>query len=498
LAYRVLELPAAAEPFDLEAYRASLPKPDENRAGELINRACRSVVEVEKEAGKAIGFPARRVPPKRLDGGGQEIPPQPDRFTYMIYVENAVHVGLPAEVPEFERWLDRVFAGEWFQQVSESARLPLGVVASPQQVYSSGSFQIAELGTGLHDIRGLLFCRTLQLQQRGDQAGALDQIGLMLALSRHVRHHAIWFMMFHGIQLERDALAALEGWLRGGPDAALVRKALAKLQAHERAVPPVTEAIQAEYLHARERLDDPLSAFDQALGHWNRPGQRSAEGQIQMLAWSHVLPWERLRMRRLLDALYAGRLHGAQESPPDARLWVSSPPDWKSAAGSEGAQAEERHVIFEFKLHSWLQVFAPQYPAGVLYPATLSRSRVAAAQLQVALVLYQLDHGKPAEGLADLVPEFLQSLPTDPFTGASFHYRVSAGEKLIWRHAATDDERRYREIPAGEGVLWSPGPDGKDNGGTAQGLDPRDGFRYEPSRYVDLIFLAPRVAKGNP
>ena len=46
------------------------------------------------------------------------------------------------------------------------------------------------------------------------------------------------------------------------------------------------------------------------------------------------------------------------------------------------------------------------------------------AFLAVALTRYQLDHGIPPAKLADLVPAYIDALPTDPLYVAPFHYEL--------------------------------------------------------------------------
>src|SRR5205807_9322079 len=97
-----------------------------------------------------------------------------------------------------------------------------------------------------------------------------------------------------------------------------------------------------------------------------------------------------------------------------------------------------------------------------------SRCRLHAARLTVALALYRLEQGKAAKSLQELVPKYLSELPTDPYSGQPFRYRVSAGEHI---------EGLGRVLP-GQGIVWSTGPDRTDHGGRQHGAavpddDPR-------------------------
>jgi hypothetical protein len=79
----------------------------------------------------------------------------------------------------------------------------------------------------------------------------------------------------------------------------------------------------------------------------------------------------------------------------------------------------------------------------------------------------------------------LPAVPTDPYDGKAFRYRVSRGEKIDhfdrWQAMASP-----RQLPPGQAVLWSVGKDGVDNGGRSAG--PEESGK-------DLIFLVQPPAK---
>ena len=113
--------------------------------------------------------------------------------------------------------------------------------------------------------------------------------------------------------------------------------------------------------------------------------------------------------------------------------------------------------------------------------------RVRGARLKLALTLYQVHEGKPAPSLAHLVPRHLDELPLDPFSGLPYHYRVSTGERIDWRQGISDDRPPWTDIPAGQGILWSVGPE-------AFG---KIGMRDTPSAptAADQVFIVPSWLK---
>ncbi len=158
-------------------------------------------------------------------------------------------------------------------------------------------------------------------------------------------------------------------------------------------------------------------------------------------------------------------------------------------------------------------------------------ARLHAEQLKVALRLYQAEQGKPAESLAVLVPKYLPSIPLDPFDGNPFRYRLSRGERIEWFGVMTDEDVKAMEqeppppppaapegmmggaaggmgmgppagfmaaqkaafprlIPKGQGILWSVGEDGNDDGGTRQ-----DSLDNITQAGEDILYLVPLAAK---
>jgi hypothetical protein len=246
----------------------------------------------------------------------------------------------------------------------------------------------------------------------------------------------------------------------------LLRRALDELTEHESATPPVEDVLGAEYFRLREQVDKGT------IGPQN--------GQIGAVLMQ--VPWEAARARRLLDAVFAGRRRMADSgdvvSPTDDEFLA----DWQP-----GADGPSRERLARLVRSSWLADSLPQ-TAPVQRAAQLGLCRVRAARLQVALALYQCEHDKAAASLDDLVPGVLPELPLDPFTRRSFGYRVSDGERLTWQRKLPGGGTEFvREVPAGQGILWSAGPDGTDDGGARQWSD---NARTATGR--DMIFLVPR------
>jgi hypothetical protein len=208
-------------------------------------------------------------------------------------------------------------------------------------------------------------------------------------------------------------------------------------------------------------------------------------------AW-HV-PWEEARNRRIVRAVHWEPSGMWMVSPRFSLLWALGPGEWKRPGPDH-----HRHHRREADL--------------------------AARVLMVALRRFEADNGQPAERLAQLVPKYLERIPNDPFDGSPFRYRLSKGEEIVW----PDDPQAgapapggaapavappalagaamgggpplmplapaepLRKVPAGQGILWSVGSDGQDNGGQRQSTSSSPGHFGE-----DLIYLVPPNRKNR-
>src|SRR5262249_38799092 len=113
-------------------------------------------------------------------------------------------------------------------------------------------------------------------------------------------------------------------------------------------------------------------------------------------------------------------------------------------------------------------------------------------RLRLALALYHVEEGKPAAKLPDLVPRYLAEVPADPYDGRPFRYRISSGKPVDERVLKNRKEAWVpRPVPVGQGVVWSVGPDGEDDGARKQGLSWRMDPRTWAGRGMDAVFIVP-------
>jgi type II secretory pathway pseudopilin PulG len=457
--YRVAEVPDVAEPPDLEEFEASLPSPEENEAGQLVRGACSRLEDLSRQWSALK--PTKPLFP--TDTGASFS--QQARLVFVY--------GWPEGRPELAGFLDTAFAEDWWKRLAEAAKKPVGVVEDPRRLTMFAS----KRSLGPAQLAGvLLAARGLQMQKmKGDSSVFVDHFAAGLALASNLRNHSDLLPVLFARDVETVQLQALERWLErppGRPD--LLRRAAQTLRRYQETLPATeTEGVRlAEYLIARGTLANPQEWLDASLGN---PGEnRAYEPALVQAAWT--APWEHTRQRRLLRALFF-EPSGVSSSPSFERRLAANV-TLPRMQGLKGFQKRRK-------------------------------ARLAAAELMLALRRYQAEAGKPAESLDVLTPRYLRRIPTDPFDGLPFRYRLSQGEEIAWPEedpaagpaaqggvapggprpdwldAQAEPKRR---IPPGQGILWSVGEDGHDDGGKRQGLFPGN-QATRPGE--DLIFLVP-------
>ena len=519
--YRVSEIPDVPEPFDVAAYRASLPPPEENEAGQLIRGVWRRVESVMSD----LNNPRDKKEPLKFG-----------------FLNKVLDDGWPEGKSEWSEWMDKTFAENWLQPLAPLPDLPTGMVVDPRFLTERDLFKEQIKWGQARDFGMVLAARGLQQEARGDPSVFVEHLRIALALSRNLQHHApspIFF--FAGRNMESTWPAAVDQWLkklRGRPD--LLKRTLQALIDHEAKFPDEREPEKVDYLIARNTLmNAPDQLLDNTIQHLpqKEPGYRQAEVQTAAAMW--LFPWEQARHHRLLRVQFGGTPQELQRSL-----------EWGGNAFVS------------------LNGFFRSRQRGLLPSGRPLRelTHLRACQLKVALRLYQEEIGDLPATLDALVPRYLKSLPRDPLASAQpFRYRRSSGEWIRWSepnsaaqpaevphppglaavmpHAEEPeappaqalapgagvprvfvdenpppggvpimpradepvrppaDQRMLpgnmavplvreppllRFIPNGQGILWSVGEDTQDDGGKRQGIQ-----RQPTSFGEDLIYLVP-------
>jgi hypothetical protein len=467
LAYRVAEIPDTEDVLDLPGFLAELPSAEQNEAGRLTQNALDNLSgrlrELRHEQPSKPLFPREKADPNHPNFPHQAAgapgqgrpgtrPPGEAPEDFLKQGADVLEHGWPGGEPELAGWLDRVFAASWPGDLARAAGLPPGVVEDPRRMTVDSAMPKLD---NARRAAVLLAVHGVRRQARGDDAAFVADLRSGLALSRNLRNHSVLLPVFTARAAEGLLLDGIDRWLerlQGRPD--LLREVRALLLRHEELLPDDPLDVQrAELLMVENTLEHPEGLLTDALRNGPYPVNPAAVAAVAV-AWQ--VPWERERQRRMVRLLFRDK------RPSRTRVFDAAPWIWSLGVGTSISEESDRQRQELVQLR--------------------------ARQLEVALRLYQAEKGRPAAALDALVPEYLPKVPRDPFDFRPFRYRLSAGERVEWPEGG-GMPGKTRQLPAGQGVLWSVGKDGADDGGR------RSGQTRQPEPGTDLIFLVPLPPK---
>ncbi len=267
-----------------------------------------------------------------------------------------------------------------------------------------------------------------RLEAEGDPAGAL---GWYLAVARsgnHCGRRGLTIERLVGIGLKSLAFNRLTRWAAHPKvDAALLRRAIAEVEAGASQVPPDSDCLKAEYLSFRNSIDDPKLMDPKWLGGdlpkiYEMPGGRAIMEDLP-----RVYKREPERSRRVIRLIIANWLAFC-DLPDDRRpphvanplkkwgnlhVQVDLPAELFAADASAPASAR---VLPPEELARWWDstLYAKRYlPSLRTLDKTRAREKTERAALLIALgnELYQRDHGWFPDRAEELVGPYLKALP---------------------------------------------------------------------------------------
>jgi hypothetical protein len=401
---------------------------------------------------------------------GEPIDPEAFRATLPFGKENAAAKAIQQAIGQLDEANDL-----WLASMAEASRLPTGVLEMPR---ADGQLPLLKHLPGCQKMT-----EELLKKARAKAPGpAFEHLAQILALSRNLRNKAPVESYLAGVQAEEDALNGLDQWLaRGKPAPKLLRRVLDELNRHAEETPPPLSCLQAECFRSGGMLANPSDWTLQMPGGAGKIPERWLAGSITL---SLEMPWETARNTRIWQLVWAGlfravetphwqRPEPAEELRTDKTATRKILQGWLPAPDGPSAAVTRAHVI-RLVDASWLSDDRLFCSVAPLHDAAIrARWRVDATRQTIALSLYRLDEGKSAQALQQLVPKYLPTrLPTDPYSGQSFRYRI--------------------EPENDKGIVWSTGPDRIDHGGRKHGGHLRDDDAQWSRGDLDLIMAVPQ------
>lgn len=315
----------------------------------------------------------------------------------------------------------------------------------------------------------LLALDARERQSRGDLAGMWDDILALFRMANQVSATTpTLIQMLIAAQVHHQAVGLAFDWLgdpRQVPD--LTRRALADLKALP-PLPSLAESLRVESSIIDRTLDLPPDELGRVLN--STSGDNRGTPFWQFVFAQVVAPsWERQRARRVCRRIVAQAIPQVELEP-----WRRDP----------------SHDVFErsdrtFGGSMLVRMFFPNVWSGVYQVDRETVGRRALVQA-VAIRVWRLDHGEnDNETLEALVPGLLDRLPLDPYSGRPFGYVKSAGQSV--RPPIASDfgpPSSLRPTRPGQWLLYSVGPDKRDDGGKAA-------YSYTKMNEGDYLFAVP-------
>ncbi|MBI2480186.1 MAG: hypothetical protein HYV60_16605 [Planctomycetia bacterium] len=268
-----------------------------------------------------------------------------------------------------------------------------------------------------------------------------------------------------GMAVEQQLFDMLPEWAsQDSLTAERVRQVLSQVQTWFADHRPDWEANVIEYRRPVELLiamDDEIM-----LGYY----EMGATERGAFKALGTLLPWERLRMLRLLNVCTEAELQGMRELRARGvgmPAHVQRTLQWDVRLDlAKGKQQLIRSTDVEVWLRTtrWLQMSSSlTAPTYVLWEKQYQVRRNA-VQLQLALIAWRKSHGELPETLHKLLDDHLESLPRDPYTNQRFFYFPDGIEEEVWDDVhpfggmAMMGGEEMSELGMTEGDMVSPKP----------------------------------------
>lgn len=324
-----------------------------------------------------------------------------------------------------------------------------------------------------------------QLQAAGKLDEALDRY---LAAFRIVRQFSGQLMLYsEHIRATKNVFTAIKSWAQApGQTPDRIRAAILRLQSDHDDLQPFEDYFISQYLLTQRVIDGDQEAWSFYYPKNNSP-------TTSEILWNRLMPWESARATRVLNLLAQASLQRLfnlrmllddqlGRPRPDEKFPVTDHADvssllsmhWWSNMIQRRAEYFRINATlqpFDLRCANWMESTSPSLDqfgeAGILaanqYVEFETRRRAAAITL--ALIGYRLEHGHLPEKLSDLVPEFFDVVPLDPYSGIEFVYYPQGIphpetplQEAYWQSAQTSswwgNEHLQLDVPG----LWSMGP----------------------------------------
>ncbi|MDR3636070.1 MAG: hypothetical protein P4L84_19870 [Isosphaeraceae bacterium] len=358
--------------------------------------------------------------------------------------------------------------------VRQGAELPGGTFGAQKTLFSEPADvrTISELPLLVR----LLALDAREREFRGDLDGAWLDVRAALKIAHQLADRAYATRLSVATIVELQGLHMGMAWAAApGQSRERLHATLEELQQMPERL-PLGETIKVEAATWERTLSLPTNELRPFLTTVAKPSSMG-RGAFAFFSWFLVNPWERERARR------AGRIYFT-----DALEYADREP-WGHSAGHDYEGFYDLRVVvhgrprlftaseiaYDFRSTPVLRFFGWGIDAMMFRVNRNVVDRRALITL-LAIRAWQLGHdGHPPEQLAELVPSELARLPVDPYSGHQYGYLRSNGQGVppLGELAAGVASAAFHAnslTQPGQWLLYSVGPDRRDDRGLSSGL----------------------------
>ncbi len=283
----------------------------------------------------------------------------------------------------------------------------------------------------------LLMLEARRLESEGELDAALDCYLGAVRIAHHVATLGDGLQHEIGRVLEFMAMTRMPLWAAHADQTPeRMRKAIRQLESLDSTAPSISDALKTQYILIRRAV---TTDFESLLVD---PRNDKAVAPTALMV--RFMPWEVLRALRLLDYRTAEAIGYMSEVETALARDVPAPP-WQPI-GSAGYTPETR-------IDRWAATTVLPFPSRADYwgaqPVQEAMQR-RALRIVLALKAWQLEHGELPQRLDQVVGEYLDRLPLDPWTAKPFTYVRSGFEAPV-----RFDWPRNVVIPPGQPFIYA-------------------------------------------
>jgi hypothetical protein len=287
----------------------------------------------------------------------------------------------------------------------------------------------------------LLALDARRLESEGQLDEALERYLAMMRMARHVANRGTYIPWLIGSAIESVVCERMPLWAAHADQTPeRIRQAIGELESMAKDFPLASDAVKAEYIMLRQSLESDPADFAAASG--------SVDGAAALVLWGRLMPWELTRARRLHNVITAWDLATVEgvERELAAGHWefLTKEPFYSGGVSSQFAGYGPQVATTPF-----IRLLAPATPSIIQAPVR-RETQLRALRIILALKGWQSEHGELPSTLDDLVGEYFDRLPADPFTGQPFGYKPAGFPTPIYFAAPNQFE-----YEPGTPVLWS-------------------------------------------